>query len=125
MIIKENLLYAINYFKNKEVEEFDESEIKNKIGEKLYEDLKSKEHLGVLNLSRRDFDEMCFDINQILIKNSLFLRVFELKDKFRCLFHQNDQGKKIIKSVSSCIKEKFNGFNIAAPSLAKKKKKKR
>ena len=112
-----NLLYAINYFKLKEVEEFEESTLKSKIGEEFCDDLKFKEHLCVLNLSRRNFDEMCFDINQILIKNYLFLRVYELKDKYRYLFHQNEQGKKIIKSALSCIREKCNGFNIAAPSL--------
>ena len=115
-----NLLYAINYFKNEEVEEIGEEELKNKIGKEFYNDLKYKENLCVLNLSRRDFDEMCYNINEILIKNNLFLRVYELKHKFRYLFHQNEEGKKVIKSVPACIKEKFNGFNIAAPSLPKK-----
>ena len=63
-----NLLYAINYLKNKEVEEIEEKELKNKIGEEFYNNLKSKENLCVLNLVRRDFDEMCYDINDILIK---------------------------------------------------------
>ena len=117
------MLYAINYFKNEEVEEIEEEELKNKIGEEFYNDLKSKENLCVLNLSRKGFDEMCYDINEILRKNSLFLRVYELKDKFRYLFHQNEEDKKIIKTVSACIKEKFNGFNISASSLSKKEKK--
>ena len=51
------------------------------------------------------------------------MRVYELKDKFRYLFHQNQEGRKVKKSVSACIKEKFNGFNIAAPTLSKKEKK--
>ena len=107
----------------KKLRKNEEEELKNKIGEEFYNDLKSKENLCVLNLSRKDFDEMCYDINEILIKNDLFLRVYELKDKFRYLFHQNEEGKKIIKSVSACIKEKFNGFNIVAPSLSKKENK--
>ena len=78
----------------KKTEEFDEETLKNKIGESLYQDLKSKENLCISNLIRQDFHEMCFDINQILIQNSLFLRVYELKDKFRYLFHQNNEGKK-------------------------------
>ena len=51
------------------------------------------------------------------------MRVYELKDKFRYLFHQNEEGTKVKKSVSACIKEKFNGFNIAGPTLSKKEKK--
>ena len=97
--------------------------MKNKVGEQLYNDLKVKENMCVLNLIRRNFDKMCYDINEILIKNNLFLRVYELKDKFRYLFHQNEEGTKVQKSVSDCIKEKFNGFNIAAPTFSKKEKK--
>ena len=66
---------------------------------------------------------MYYDINDILIKNNLFLRFYELKDKFRYLFHQNKEGRKVKKSVSACIKERFNGFNIVAPTLSKKEKK--
>ena len=117
-----NLIYAINYFKNKEAEEIEEEELKNKVGEQFYNDLKAKESMCVLNLIRRDFDKMCYDINEILIKNNLFWRVYELKDKFRYLFHQNEEGTEVKKSVSACIKEKFNGFNIAAPTLSKKRK---
>ena len=64
---------------------------------------------------------MCFDINEILVENKLFLRVYELKDKFRYLFHE-DYKKKVLRSLSSCIKEKFNGFTFANIKLAKKEK---
>ena len=76
------LTFAISYFKNKETEAFDEEIIKTKIGEELYLKLQSKKDQCILNLNRKDFDEMCFDINEILIKHKLFLRVYECKDKF-------------------------------------------
>ena len=77
----------------------------------------------MLNLNKKDFDSMCFDLNEILIKEKLFLRVYELKDKFRFLFHNNNQKKEVIRKVSACIKIKVNGLNIASSSLRKQQKK--
>ena len=53
----------------------------------------------------------------------MFLRVYELKHKFRYLFHENTQNKSVIRKVFSCIKEKFNGFHVGLPSLSKSQKK--
>ena len=53
----------------------------------------------------------------------MFLRVYELKDKFRYLFHEDKEKKGVIRRISSCIKEKFNGFHVALPSLSKGQKK--
>ena len=53
----------------------------------------------------------------------MFLRVYELKGKFKYLFHENTQNKSVIRKVSSCIKEKFNGFHVGLPSLSKSQKK--
>ena len=77
----------------------------------------------ILNLIKRDFDYMCFDLNEILIEDNMFLRVYELKDKFRYLFHEDIKSKNVIRRVSSYIKEKFNGFHVAQPSLSKGQKK--
>ena len=35
-------------------------------GEDLFSKLESKKHLCVLNLSKRDFDHMCFELNEVL-----------------------------------------------------------
>ena len=117
------LLFAINYLKKGETDYFEEEMLKEKIGDKLYGALESKKDMCILNLNRKDFDEMCFDINEILIRDKMFLRVYECKDKFRYLFHDTNKEKRVIRKVSACIKEKFNGFNVAAPSLAKGEKK--
>ena len=66
---------------------------------------------------------MCFDLNEILIEEKMFLMVYELKDKFRYLFHEDKEKKEVIRRISSCIKEKFNGFHVAVPSLSKGQKK--
>ena len=64
-----------------------------------------------LDLHILNFEKQCFQINRILNKNNFFLRVFELKEKFRVLIKQ-DAEKNVIRELSSCIFEKFNGFNI-------------
>ena len=74
--------------------------------------------LGILN-----FENQCFQINRILIKNNFFLRVFELKDKFHFLIKRHSQKKFVIRDLSSCIIEKFNGFNIVRLELDKELRK--
>ena len=117
------LLYAIRSFKTKKDYLCEQDELQNEIGENLYSKLESKKEQCILNLIKRDFDYMCFDVNEILIEDKMFLRVYELKDKFRYLFHENKEKKEVIRKVSSYIKEKFNGFHVAQPSLSKGQKK--
>ena len=61
-------------------------------------------------MSKRDFDQMCFELNEVLNESNMFLRIYELKDKFRYLFHEQKQKKEVIRKISACIKNKFNGF---------------
>ena len=117
------LLYAIRFCKTKKSDLCEENELKNEIGLDLFSKLESKKDMCILNLIKRDFDYMCFDLNEILIEDNMFLRVYELKDKFRYLFHENIKSKHVIRRVSSCIKEKFSGFHVALPSLSKGQKK--
>ena len=65
-----------------------------------------------LDLDILHFKNQFFQINRILNKNNFFLRVFELKEKFRCLIKQDTEKKNVITDLSWCIFEKFNGFNI-------------
>ena len=87
------LIYAINFSINKETENFDDEVLKNKIGASLYQELEQKKQIRVLNLDRADFDNMCFDINEILVEHNLFLRVYERKDKFRYSFRRTSEKK--------------------------------
>ena len=116
------LLFAIKFNKTNDFDYYEEDQLKEKIGEDLYLNLEQKKDICVLNLNKNDFDDMCFEINEILIKEKLFLRVYELKDKFPHIFHDNNKKKEVIRKVSACVKEKFNGFFIAMPLLAKKQK---
>ena len=59
-----------------------------------------------------NFENQCFQINTILSRHEMFLRVFELKDKFRYIIKQNSEEKKFFNELSACVIERFNGFTI-------------
>ena len=48
------------------------------------------------------------------------MRVYELKDKFRYLIKQDSEKKKILRELSACVVEKFNGFNTVRAEFDKK-----
>ena len=117
------LIYAINVIINEETQKLEDEVLKDKIGRELFEKLNSKKQICILDLDRAKFDNMCFDINEILIGHNLFLRVYERKDEFRYLFHKNEEKTDPIKSLSTCLMVNFNGFNILCPYLETRQKK--
>ena len=58
------------------------------------------------------FMNMCYEINAILSKFGYFLRVFELKNKFRHLAIKEKAEQKIVRQLSSCLIQKYSGFTI-------------
>ena len=50
---------------------------------------------------------MCYEINCILSKYGYFLRIFELKKKYRSLAVKDKSEQKIVRQLSSCLIEKF------------------
>ena len=58
-----------------------------------------------------------------LLSYGYFLRVFELKGKFRHLSVKSKDNEKIVRQLSSCLIEKFNGFTIISIEYQKKTKK--
>ena len=87
------LLYAIRFLKTKKSDLCDENEIENQIGVDLYSKIKENKERCILDQNKRNFDDMYFDLNEILVGEKLFLRVYELKDKFRYLFHEDHKKK--------------------------------
>ena len=63
-------------------------------------------------LNNQKFNQQCLDLNQILSEYGYFLRVYELKNKFRELRLTDSSQQKIIRQLSGCIQDKFDGFNI-------------
>ena len=115
-----SILYAIRFYLNEKSDSCEnDDEIKTDIGVELFEDLNQiKENLR-LDLDIISFENQCFEINRILTKNKMFLKVYELKEKFHALIQQCPDKKNVIRDISSCIREKFNGFNIVRVEFEK------
>ena len=81
------------FIKTKKSDLCDESETEEQIGADLYSKIIERKGKCFLDQNKRNFDAMCFDLNEILVGQKLFLRVYELKDKFRYLFHEDYKKK--------------------------------
>ena len=46
-----------------------------------------------LDLDIQYFENQCFSVNDLLIKHGLFLRIYELKDKYHYLIKQDSERK--------------------------------
>ena len=97
-----------------------ENELKEDIGAEIFDEIYPLKNMMRFDLGILHFENQCFQINQLLNKNKFFFRVFELKEKFRCLIKQDAKKKNAIRDLSSCIIEKFNGFNIVKLEFGKK-----
>ena len=94
----------------------------NNISQILIEQLDQPQKLKFI-VDQQYFFNMCYDLTIILSEFGYFLRVFELKKKFRYLFLKNPDKQTVVKTLSSCITEKFNGFTIIRNEYAKKVRK--
>ena len=109
-----SILYAIRHKLAQKVDFVEQEDVlKQEVGLALSDDLFQIKSL--LRLDGEDvlnFENQCFKINRILSKHSMFLRVFELKDKFRYLIKQDSRQKNVFRELSACVVERFNGFTI-------------
>ena len=80
----------------------------------MYEQLLGLKERLQLKLDHHWFEEQCFDINKALIEHGYFLRVFEAKKKFVTVMKKDSGKQEMKKNVSSCIVEKFRGFDIVS-----------
>ena len=56
-------------------------------------------------------------------KGSFFLRVYERRNKFRYLIKKCIHGKNdVVRDLSSCVIEKFNGYEISQHQLKREQK---
>ena len=115
-------MYAIRFIKTKKSDLCDESEIEEQIGTDLCSKIIEKKGKCILDQNKRNFDEMCFDLNEILVGQKLFLRVYKLKDKFRYLFHEDYKKKEYLEAYLSVLKKNLMGLPLHILSLQKKKK---
>ena len=116
------ILYAIRYqFQNKKDECQNDDQMKQDIeNDNLYNTLLNlKENLR-LDLDIQYFENQCYFVVKLLNKNGLFLKVYELKDKFHHLIKQNSEKKTVLRELSNCIIKRFNGFDIVRVEFSKK-----
>ena len=114
------ILYALQFNITHKIDACTDDEFKDVI-ETLFDKI-DREKFD-LDLDNQKFNQQCLDINQILVKEGYFLRVYELKNKFREVRLKNSKEQKIVRQLSSCIQEKFDGFNIVCVEYSKKLRK--
>ena len=107
-----SILYTVRYHLTNKFDDVDDEQIKVDIGAEIYDKIHPLKNFLKLDLDILNFENQCLTINRILSKNGLFLRVFELKDKFHFVIKQGPEKKNIIRELSGCIIEKFNGFTV-------------
>ena len=59
----------------------------------FFQQKKKKKKNERLDLDIQYFENQCFSVNDLLIKHGLFLRIYELKDKYHYLIKQDSERK--------------------------------
>ena len=105
-------------------EENDWGKIQETRGNDFYNDLLEIKDDIKLDRSIFGFFDRCFRANQVLAKHNFFLKFFERRDEFRFQIKKKVEGKnQVTRNLSSCVLEKFNGYEIIKHQLARKEKK--
>ena len=71
----------------------------------------------------KKFNNTCHLINSVLSNHNYFLRVFELKNKFRYLSMKEPKKQNIVRQTSSCLSKKYNCFQVISIEYARKQSK--
>ena len=114
------LLLAIRFDKVGKTNVCNFEEFKESIDSNLIEQLEEGKFKFILDLQK--FNNICYEINLILSKHNYFLRIFELKDKYRQLSMKEPKKQNIVRQLSSCLIEKYNGFQVISIEFDRKKK---
>ena len=77
---------------------------------KIFEKL-SNENIK-FSLDLQEFNNVCYEINEVLKEFGFFLRVFEQKNKYRELLIKKTEKQNQIKKLASCLIQKYNGFQV-------------
>ena len=94
------ILYTIRFDKTNKKEICEKTDFENSIDKNHIQQLNQpKKFQFVLDLQK--FNNICHGINCILSKYNYFLRVFELKNKFRHLSMKERKKQNIVRQISS------------------------
>ena len=116
------ILLAFKYKINGNKNICSSNELEKIVGKNLFEEINQPEKLKFI-IDQQYFFNMCYHITMILAKFGYFLRVYELKKKYRHLFMKKPDQQKIVKQLSSCLIEKYNGFTVIHIEYEKKERK--
>ena len=75
-----------------------------------------------LEIDLQKFNNDCYEINCLLSNFNQFLRVFELKNKFRQMIIKQPKKTNVFRQLSSCINEKYNGYQTISIEYGRKEK---
>ena len=119
-----SVLYGLMYNKFKGGEYFIEiKNVRETLGDELFFKLKKIENFYMLDHSVFVFFYRCQKVNEVLSEFGYFLRFYERRNKFRCLNRKKLKEKnKIRKELSSCIIQKFNGYELLINHLNSKER---
>ena len=116
------VLYALRFDKNGKKDVCSKEDFEKVIDKNLIEQIDWPEKFKFI-IELQTFLNMCYEINAILSKFGYFLRLFELKNKFRHLTMKDKTKQKIVRQLSSCLIEKYSGFTIISIEYQKKQRK--
>ena len=102
------VLYAIKFNKNGTKDVCNKEDLEKIIEKSLIEQIDQPEKFKFI-IELQTFMNMCYEMNSILSKFGYFLRVFELKNKFRHLAIKDKTQQKIVRQLS--IKRQFDKIN--------------
>ena len=101
----------------------DNDDLEKVLDEKLIMEIHQPEKFKFI-IDQQYFFNMCYEINMIMAKFGYFLRVFEFKNKYRHLtMKRPDRQQKIVRQLSSCLIEKYDGFMVVSIEYQKKREK--
>ena len=116
------ILFALKYQINGSKNTCSSNELEKVVGKDLFKEINQPEKFKFI-MDQQYFSNMCYQITMILAKFGFFLRVYELKKKYRHLFMKKPDQQKIVKQLSSCLIEKYNGFTVIHIEYEKKERK--
>lgn len=90
----DSFFYSILYTLRDQLTQKIDNELKEDVGAEISDEIYPLKEIVRLDLDILNFENQCFQINRILNKNNFFLRVFELKEKFRALSKQDPKKKR-------------------------------
>ena len=90
----DSFFYSILYTLRDQLTQKIDNELKKDVGAEISDEIYPLKEIVRLDLDILNFENQCFQINLILNKNNFFLRVFELKEKFRALIKQDPKKKR-------------------------------